>query len=323
VTGTVGFTIPEESTPARVFYQPESSRLVLLADLIGAPPPALGETLPVLDSEGGLGAVTVTEVVDPFEDVDPGTIPPEGSRFVQATLMYENPGDGRFFIEPSGLLLQDGNGDLWSTTYVPRPAETMIVPDLERTQLAPGDRLSGAVTFAVPTGAEPAGLYTSPVSGQLLQLADFAVSAAEPTDEATPETAASDTTAALSASCADLEQWLATTRERIAAAAAMSLDDATLSDLESMAEHVEAYAALAEEQLQDVAPPDAEAAGKALVATLSAYGESLDQILTAEEPGKDVMVELTEGMNTFNDAGARIQQIEEELGRLAADCGLA
>src|SRR5215208_5276620 len=75
VTGVVGFVVPEGRTPARVLYQPESSRIIPLLNLTGEEPPALGESVSIVDSEGGTGSVTVTEVVDPFEDVEPGQTP--------------------------------------------------------------------------------------------------------------------------------------------------------------------------------------------------------------------------------------------------------
>jgi hypothetical protein len=326
VTGVVGFVVSEGSEPARVLYQPESSRLIPLLNLTGEEPPALGESVSIVDSEGGSGSVTVSEVVDPFEDVDPSQTPPEGGRFVMVTLVYENTSDGRFFVEPYGLLLRDANGDLWSATSVTRLEETELVPDLTSAQLAPGDRLSGAVVFVVPEGTGLAGIYTSPVSGQLLQLADLesgsddgAGAASDATgDESEGTSAASAATAA----CADLEQWLAGARERIQRAGELSLEDATLEDLDSLAEHVDEYAAMAEAQLAEQAPPEAEAAAKALAATLQAYSDSIDQILSANDPGKDVALELTEGMNTFNDAGSRLNDIEAELNTIAEECGL-
>ena len=65
-----------------------------------------------------------------------------------------------------------------------------------------------------------------------------------------------------------------------------------------------------------------DALAKALAATFQAYSDAVDQILGANDPGKDVTVELTEGMNTFNDAGSRLNDIEAELNTIAADCGL-
>jgi len=326
VTGVVGFQIPEGSEPALVLYQPESSRLIPLLNLTGEEPPALGESVSIVDSEGGTGSVTVSEVVDPFEDVDPSQTPPEDGRFVMVTLVYENASDGRFFVEPYGLLLRDENGNLWSATSVTRLEETELVPDITSAQLAPGDRLSGAVVFVVPEGVGLAGIYTSPVSGQLLQLAnlesgsdDEAGAASDATSDESEATPAVSTAAG---ACADLEQWLAGARERIQRASDMSLEDATLEDLESLAEHVDEYAALAEAQLADQAPPEAEAAAKALAATLQAYSDAIDQILSANDPGNDVALEMTEGMNTFNDAGSRLNDIEAELNTIAGECGL-
>ena len=326
VTGVVGFQIPEGSEPARVLYQPESSRVIPLLNLTGEEPPALGETVAIVDSEGGTGSVTVSDVVDPFEDVDPSQTPPEDGRFVMVTLVYENTSDGRFFVEPYGLLLRDENGNLWSATSVTRLEETELVPDITSAQLAPGDRLSGAVVFVVPEGVGLAGIYTSPVSGQLLQLADLESGSDDEAGAATgrhnDESEGTPAASTAAGACADLEQWLASARERIQRAGEMSLEDATLEDLDSLAEHVDEYAALAEAQLADQAPPEAEAAAKALAATLQAYSDAIDQILSANDPGKDVALELTEGMNTFNDAGSRLNDIEAELNTIAGECGL-
>ena len=102
----------------------------------------------------------------------------------------------------------------------------------------------------------------------------------------------------------------------------MSLDDATLEDLDGLADHVGEYAALAEAQLADPPPPEAEAVGKALVSTLRAFGAAIEQILGANDPGNDVALEMTEAMNRFNAAGSRLDEIEEELGRIAGQCEL-
>lgn len=326
VTGVVGFVLPETAEPARVFYQPESSRLITLAELADVAPPAPGEALALLDANGGTGTVSVAAMADPFTGFDPAYPPPDGTRFVALTLVYENTGEGRFDIEPYGLLLRDANGNLWNSASLSRPAESVVVPDLGSDQLAPGDRRSGLISFAVPAGVAPAGLYVSPESGRLLLLADLGDGAAETGETAaTPAAAAagSDETASVSDEpCLILESWLAATRERIAKAAAMSVEDAAMEDLSALQEHIQAYAALADEQSAGQPPARTDAVNKALVATLRSYGASIDQILTATDPGKDTALELTEGMNTFNAAGQRLNEIEAELTRLAADCGL-
>lgn len=322
ITGVVGFVLPDGTEPARVFYQPESSRLLTLAELTDAAPPAPGAAVDLTDANGGTGQVTVSEFVDPFTAFDPAYPPPDGTRFVALTLAYENTGEGRFDVEPYGLLLRDGNGNLWNTASLYRPAEGVVVPDLSSDQLAPGDRISGVVGFAVPEGVAPAGLYLSPTSGQLLVLADLGEAAAG--TEATPAVAVADDETATAAAepCLILDSWLAATRERVSRAAAMSVEAAALEDLPLLQEHIAAYAALADEQSAGQPPAQAEAVNKALVATLRGYGASIDRILTAGDAGKDTAVELTEGMNGFNAAGQRLNEIETELGRLASDCGL-
>jgi len=243
VTGVVGFVVPEGRTPARVLYQPDSSRLIPLLNLTEGAAPAPGDVVSIVDSKGGAGSVTVTEVVDPFEDVDPSQEQPEGGRFVMVALVYENTSDGRFFVEPYGLLLRDANGNLSRATSVTRPEESELVPDMTSAQLAPGDRLSGAVVFVVPQGTGLSGVYTSPVSGQLLQLADLEGDA---TDERTgvaigtnDEPAGTPAAAVAAGDCPNLERWLADARTRIQRAGEMSLQNATLQDMDSLAEHAD------------------------------------------------------------------------------------
>jgi hypothetical protein len=327
VTGLVGFVVPNDRAPARVFYQPESSRVVPLAELTSTPAPTMGQAVALPDSKGDVGSVTVTDVADPFEDVDPSSTPPDGNRIVLVTLVYENTSDGQFFIEPYGLLMQDANGNLWNSTSVTRPDQSKVIPDITSAQLAPGDRLSGAVVFAVPVGVALSGVYASPMSAQFLELADLQGAMAGATKQPSTGVVATPTeeesaSAATSGPCGALEQWLATTRERIQRATEMSVEDAKLDDPESLAAHGDEYAALAKDQLAEVPPAEAVAANKALAATFNAYSSAIHQILTANDPDKDTTLEVTEGMNTFNEAGDRMHSIEDELTRVAGGCGL-
>jgi hypothetical protein len=330
ITGVVGFVLPETAEPARVFYQPESSRLIALAELSDTAPPRLGEASELVDSNGGTGTVTVTEIVDPFTDFDPAYPPPDGTRFIALTLVYENPGEGRFDIEPFGLLLRDTAGYLWNPASLFRPTESVVVPDLSSDQLAPGDRRSGVIGFAVPEGVAPGGLYLSPQSGLLLQLAalgdEAGTGAAAPAaaPAASPEAAiAAPAEAVVDEPCVALATWMEATRGRIEETGAMSVEDAALEDLEALRGHGGRYGALAGEQAAAAVPADAAAVNQALVATLRAYESAIEQILTADDPGKETALELTEGVNTFNAAGERLHEIEAEIARLAGGCGLA
>jgi hypothetical protein len=187
VNGAVGFLIPEGREPSRILYQPQSSQFRVLVDLLGQPVPALGEAVPISDAAGGMGAVTVTAINDPQTDLDPTQALPDGGRYVQAILTYENTSDGPFAIEPYGLLMQDANGNLWYSTYVTRSNPPQTIPDMASVDLAPGDRLTGSITFGVPDGVAVTGLFAAPVSGQLVQLASFdAVAIPAPSVDAPP-----------------------------------------------------------------------------------------------------------------------------------------
>lgn len=327
VSGVVVFPVPDERAPARVFYQPASSRLVDLADLANEASPTIGEAVPIVDSEGGTGSVTVTEVADPFDAFEATQPPPVDARFVLVTLAYENTGDGRYFIEPYGLALRDADGNLWSSTSVTRPDETEVVPDLNRTQLAPGDRLSGVVGFVVPVGVELSGVYASPTSGQLVLLADIrpGVEPAGEVEEAAATPSAlldDDAAAALTDSCVDVEQWLATAQERIDVVQGIDLDNVTLEDVAMLAEAAPRYAELAHMQLEEDAPEALDAVDAALAATFSEYADVVDQLLGATAPGNDPIQEITEALQSLDEAGLRLQQIETEAERIAGECGL-
>lgn len=315
ITGLVGFALPEGALPARIYYQTESSRIVPLVTLIETTPPGIGEPISVADSEGNSGQVTVVDGIDPFLDLAPGAVIPDGQRLVLVTLAYENPGDGRFFSEPYGLLLQDANGDLWSAIYVDRLDETEIVPDLNRLQLAPGDRITGAVVFGVPEEIALSGLYASPTSNQLIQLAALGasmeigailpVTAPDADGSSTGVTATGDP-------CIALADWSELTQERIDRARELSATDLATLDPEGLESLGLEYAELAESQVGEAAPPDAEAANKALVATLRAYASAIAG--TTEASAADTEATLAR-------AGERLDSIETELARLAADCG--
>ena len=140
VSGLIGFQVPDGVTPARIYFQPVSSRLVLLAELVATTLPAVGTAIPYTDSDGGSGQVTVREIIDPFTGVDPSYPVPDGSRYVYAALTFENTSEDAFHTDAYSILLQDTNGDLWSPEYVTRTGDTLVVPDLGGSDRGPVDR---------------------------------------------------------------------------------------------------------------------------------------------------------------------------------------
>lgn len=332
VSGLIGFQLPDGVTPARIYFQPVSSRLVLLAELVATTLPPIGTAIPYTDSDGGTGQVTVREIVDPFTGVDPSYPAPDGSRYVYAALSFENTSDGAFHTDPYGLLLQDANGDLWSPEYVTRTGDTLVVPDMGWTQLAPGDRLTGAVVFAVPADAELTGLFSSPTGEQLLPLA-AASGAAAPTETtatdvtptaepaveviSTPEPAVATPEPAVAANpCSDLQDWLLAGADRILTAQGLAdnarnaTDAATLTDISAQ------YAQMADDEGLVNVPAGGEAAEKALVATLRALSGAAADAATALESGDDA----TASLDLISRAQDRLAAIQSQMALVTGNC---
>jgi uncharacterized protein DUF4352 len=328
ITGLIGYVVPDGAPLARVWYRPDSDHLFPLANLAAPAPPAVGQPVVVADANGHQGTVTVASVDDPFEGFDPSSPPEAGSRFVLLTLVYENTGSYRFDVEPYGLTIRDAHGRLWQSVSVNRPSDQVVVPDLSSRQLAPGDRISGAVGFAVPEAVALDGLYWQPDSNRLIELASFAAAAATPTAPTPPATpiagpGGSNATPASADACAGMAAWLDATRNRIQQAAAMSLEDATLSDPAALAAHQRAYADLAAAQLAQTVPPGAQAVNHALVATLQAYSQSVETLAAEPTPGAGPNADTTDAIDTFNAAGQRLTAVERQLPTVAGACGLS
>ncbi len=333
VSGLIGFQLPEGVTPARVYFQPVSSRLVLLAELVPTTLPPVGTAVPYTDSDGGTGQVTVREITDPFTGVDPSYPVPDGSRYVYAALTFENTSDGAFHTDSYALLLQDANGDLWSPEYVSRTGETLIVPDLGWTQLAPGDRLTGAVVFAVPVDAPLTGLFASPTGEQLLPLA-AASGAGAPSDTTTADvtpTAASSTGNEISTPepglvtpepgvsanpCAALQNWLLAGTDRILAAQGLADDARNASDAPTLTDISAQFAQMADDEALVNVPTGGEAAEKAMVATLRALSSATADAATALESGGDA----TASLDLISRAQDRLAAIQSQMALVTGNC---
>jgi hypothetical protein len=175
ISGVVGFQVPKGVDLDSVYYQPESSRLILISQLSDDPAPA-----PVLEDEveytsvaveGAEGIVIVSDLEDPFEGLPEGVVPAEDARYLIMSVSFEATGDQPFDASPSALLLRDTEGFLWSYTSVPREDSTL--PELQSQTLSPGNRISGIVGFQIPEDAELAELFWQPESGRLIRLVDF------------------------------------------------------------------------------------------------------------------------------------------------------
>jgi hypothetical protein len=136
--------------------------------------PGIGTPVPYTDPEGVThGTVTIDEVADPFEDFDPERPPEPGTRYVLLTVAFEAAADQTFEPQAYQVIPQDANGFLWTSGFVPRPAD-VVIPDLQGQPLAPGNRISGVVGYIVPEDAVLDRIWFSPTSDHTVLLADLA-----------------------------------------------------------------------------------------------------------------------------------------------------
>jgi hypothetical protein len=182
ISGVVGFQVPVGVDLDSVYYQPESSRLILIAQLSEdpAPGPALEDEIQYssVTVEGAEGIVIVSDLEDPFEGLPEGAVPAEDARYLIMSISFEATGDQPFDAAPSALLLRDTDGFLWAYASVPREDDTM--PELQSQTLSPGNRISGIVGFQIPEDAELAELFWQPESGRLIRLVDFQAEGGSP-----------------------------------------------------------------------------------------------------------------------------------------------
>jgi hypothetical protein len=175
LSGMVAFQLPSESEIASVLLTPESSRLLLLADLDPnpepAPEPGTATTYQVPEV-GSEGVVSVTEIEDPFDDFPEGGDPEDGARYVVVTITIENTGSVPLSVQPGNVLIYDGDGYLWSYASAPR-GDDVAIPDLQSQELAPGSRISGVVGFLIPEDSDVSAIILQPESGRIIMIAQL------------------------------------------------------------------------------------------------------------------------------------------------------
>jgi len=133
----------------------------------------IGVAVPYTDSDGiTRGTVMVKDVADPFTGFATGQDPQAGSRYVDLTVVYEAADDQTFDAQPYYILLRSTDGHLYQPGYVPRPSDAKI-PDLQGQTMAPGNRISGAVGYVLPTGATVADVLFQPSGDRSIVLANL------------------------------------------------------------------------------------------------------------------------------------------------------
>jgi len=137
-------------------------------------PRAGGEETILVDDRGDeLAAITVEDVIDPFEDFAEFFTPEEDARYVAIEVTVENldQDDDVFAVDPYPFQLTDEDGFVYTYTFVSREDDAEPA-ELESTEIEPGDSTSGLLFYAVPEDVDLDTLYYNS-NEQLLQLADL------------------------------------------------------------------------------------------------------------------------------------------------------
>ena len=147
--------------------------------------PAVGTPVTYVDPDGIIrGEVTVREVTDPFTGHDPSSPPAAGMRYVHLIATFQAAIDQTLEAQPWQIVLQDTDGFLYSSAYVPRPpcrsgAEPPCesgdadIPDLQGQTMAPDNRILGAITYVIPAEATLDRVVYQPSFDRLIELADL------------------------------------------------------------------------------------------------------------------------------------------------------
>lgn len=136
--------------------------------------PQVGDAVSWVGSSGSeVATITVDDIIDPFEDVDPSSTPDRGFHYVALTVTVENTGNAPVNVDPYAFNLVDADGFVSRTAYLYRSTEqTTANPDLVSGEVAAGDTVSGLVGFQVLNGTTPQRVVFNPDSTQLLTLVD-------------------------------------------------------------------------------------------------------------------------------------------------------
>jgi hypothetical protein len=162
------------------------SMLVGIASATSAQGDGVGPDVPISD-EGGVthGTVTVRELEDPFPGADPDRPAEQGERYVGLIVAFTAADDQTFDGRPDLVWLHDTDGWLYSPSYIPRPAD-VIQPDLQSQTLAPGNRISGFIGYAIPEAAVIDEIIYVPDSYRAIPLVDLRGAAGPPNGSDVP-----------------------------------------------------------------------------------------------------------------------------------------
>lgn len=116
----------------------------------------VGQPMPIYNFEGAeVARVTVTEVIDPFEDWAEYYDPAVDERYVVVATQIENTGERPFEFATFDFQLLDSLGRLYSGGYFERSPESLVaLPELEVASMLPGETAVGGLKFTIPVDSQ-------------------------------------------------------------------------------------------------------------------------------------------------------------------------
>ena len=331
-TGSVIFQVLSGTEAAAITYSVTYDRLTFLAS--SAANPAVGDQANILDSNAQpIGAVTVEEWIDPLPDTDPSSQASRGYHYGGALVTIENIGDSTLSIDPYSFAMVDSEGyrNGSTTAYRPDP-ET---PDLEYSDLAPGDSVTGIVSFQVFNSSTPAFLVHE-ANDQFAILASFADGPALPAlsdlptvdavfsgsdvgDEGTDGEGTDEGTddVEVSAECQEVEDWvqaLFAELEENEELNSFNIDDAANMTVDELEDVRDAFEDLQDDLEDRDAPELADGFLTEYTSLIDYMINALDDLIDAAENGDDlqpIVDELNADEEAFEGYLAAINSIVE------------
>jgi hypothetical protein len=184
ISGALFFMVLND-VPVQSLIYSTADRLTTIATFSEQEAPAIGEAVTIKDYDGSDWAeVTITGIIDPFEQFDPSNAPERGQHFVLINITITNVGPRPLSIDPYTFYLVDADGFAYYPANLYFPAESPLQLLQYADGLETGQSVEGVLGYQVFNDVDVTEVIFRPGGDRLITVAD-ATTAASPA--ATPE----------------------------------------------------------------------------------------------------------------------------------------
>ncbi|HEU0163567.1 MAG TPA: hypothetical protein VFQ54_00910 [Thermomicrobiales bacterium] len=172
----LGFTLGVAISPASA-----SRTLAIAAATPGTPVaqtsanPKVGDAVDYINESGGvIATLTVSKVVQPWDEYGDYYAPDPGSEYVAFAIDIEHFGTrGDLLISPDDFYLQDVDGFLLSRSWSAGADDAKLKPTTDPIAISPGKTTEVVIVFEVLQGVDLSDLYWQPDFDRLITLANL------------------------------------------------------------------------------------------------------------------------------------------------------